>query len=175
MGFEELVTPIERPTVQALLGVLPTRIFLFLTELTPNLLLRMQTCALPSSVEGVREIECKEEDVATDVLLFTFFRLFIGLFTEKILRKIPIPYTRMLLVHELAPGHRQTSDAGSNFSSVSATRAECYFPAICSWLVSYSVFIYADQVPPSGTKRMRSLANGRKTTSSSVSVSKPGR
>ena len=38
-------------------------------------------CAIPSSVEGVGEIECKEEDVTTDVLLFTFFRLFIGLFT----------------------------------------------------------------------------------------------
>ena len=74
------------------------RIFLLLTELTPSLLLRMQTCGLLSSVEGVREIECKEEDVATHVLLFTFFRLFIGLFKQNILRETPILYMGMLTV-----------------------------------------------------------------------------
>ena len=83
-------------------------------------------------MEGVREIECEEQDVATAVLLLTFLRLFISLFTRNILRKIPIPYKGMLLVRELAPGHRQTLDVGSNVSSVSATRAECYFLAICS-------------------------------------------
>lgn len=47
------------------------------------------------------EIECEEEDISTDVLLFTFFMLFIGLFTRHFLGKIPIPYTGMLLVREL--------------------------------------------------------------------------
>ena len=73
-------TTSQESSVQALLGVFPMWLSLFLTELTPSLLLRMQTCALPSSVEEIGEIECKEEDVMTDVLLFTFFRLFIGLF-----------------------------------------------------------------------------------------------
>lgn len=126
-------------------------------------------------MEGVREIECEEEDVATAVLLLTFLRLFISLFTRNILRKIPIPYKGMLLVRELAPGHRQTLDVGSNVSSVSATRAECYFLAIYSWLVLCSVLYVRTKCPPSGTKRMRSLAKGRKTMSISVSVSKLGR
>ena len=168
-------TTSQESSVQALLGVLPTRLSLFLIELTPSLLLRMQTCALPSSVEGVGEIECEEEDVATAVLLFTFLRLFISLFTRNILRKMPIPYKGMLLVRELAPGHRQTLDAGSNVSSVSATRAECYFLAICSWLVLCSVLYVRTKCPPSRTKRMSSLAKGRKTMSISVSVSKLGR
>ena len=81
----------------------------------------------------------------------------------------------MLLVRELAPGHRQTLDVGSNVSSVSATRAECYFLTICSCLVLCSVLYVRTKCPPSGTKRMRSLAKGRKTMSISVSVSKLGR
>ena len=167
-------TTSQESSVQAFLGVLPTRLSLFLIELTPSLLLWMQTCALPSSVEGVREIECEEEDVATAVLLFTVLRLFISLFTQNILRKIPIPNKGMLLVRELAPGHRQTFDAGSNVSSASATHTECYFLTIYSWLVLCSVLYVRTKCPPSGTKRMRSLAKGRKTMSISVSVSKLG-
>ena len=60
-------TTSQESSVQALLGVLPTRLSSFLIELTPSLLLLMQTCALPSSVEGVGEVECEEEDVATAV------------------------------------------------------------------------------------------------------------
>ena len=93
----------------------------------------------------------------------------------KILRKIPIPYKGMLLVRELAPGHGQTLDVGNNVSSVFATRAECFFLAIYSWLVLCSVLYVRTKCPPSGTKRMRSLAKGRKTMSISVSVSKLGR
>ena len=99
-------TTSQESSIQALLGVLPTWLSLFLIELTPSLLLQMQTCALLFSVEGVREIECEEEDVATIVLMFSFLRLFISLFTQNILRKVPIPYKGMLLVRELAPGHR---------------------------------------------------------------------
>jgi len=50
------------------------------------------------------EIECEEEDISTDVLLFTFFMLFIGLFTRHFLGKIPIPYTGMLLLFGLMLG-----------------------------------------------------------------------
>ena len=39
--------------VQALLCALPPKLSLFLTKLTPSLLSQMQTCALPSLVEGV--------------------------------------------------------------------------------------------------------------------------
>jgi len=59
---------------------------------------------LEGGEEGFGEIECEEEDVATDVLLFTFFMLFIGLFTRNILGKIPIPYTGMLLLFGLMLG-----------------------------------------------------------------------
>jgi len=50
------------------------------------------------------EIECEEEDISTDVLLFTFFMLFIGLFTRHFLAKIPIPYTGLLLLLGLMLG-----------------------------------------------------------------------
>eukprot|EP00803_Ostreobium_quekettii_P005115 evm.model.scf_123.5 EVM.evm.TU.scf_123.5 scf_123:132105-140643(-) len=49
-------------------------------------------------------LECEEEDVSTDVVLFTFFMLFIGLVTRHCLAKVPIPYTGLLLVFGLILG-----------------------------------------------------------------------
>lgn len=66
----------------------------------------------------VGEIECEEEDISTDVLLFTFFMLFIGLFTRNILGKIPIPYTGMLLVRGAC------FDVWFNFGPVSRSCAQ---------------------------------------------------
>ena len=66
----------------------------------------------------VGEIECEEEDISTDVLLFTFFMLFIGLVTRNILGKIPIPYTGMLLVRGAC------FDVWFNFAPVSRSCAQ---------------------------------------------------
>ena len=58
----------------------PHVVLLVSHQIDSSLLLWMQMCALPSLVGGVREMESEEEDVMTDVVLFTFFRLFINLF-----------------------------------------------------------------------------------------------
>jgi len=55
-------------------------------------------------VDELEFLQCEEEDGASDVVLFTFFMLFIGLFTRHVLAKVPVPYTGLLLVAGLVLG-----------------------------------------------------------------------
>ncbi|CAD7695102.1 unnamed protein product [Ostreobium quekettii] len=55
-------------------------------------------------VNELEFLQCEEEDGAADVVLFTFFMLFIGLFTRHVLAKVPVPYTGLLLLAGLVLG-----------------------------------------------------------------------
>lgn len=52
----------------------------------------------PEMCEDTEKGECEEIEFVADVVLFTFFMLLLGLVTKNLLRKVPIPYTGLLLI-----------------------------------------------------------------------------
>ena len=54
--------------------------------------------------ENQEEGDCEEIEFVSDVVLFTFFMLLLGLVTKNLLRKVPIPYTALLLILGLGFG-----------------------------------------------------------------------
>ncbi|CAD7698090.1 unnamed protein product [Ostreobium quekettii] len=68
-----------------------------------------EVAVVPSECHGFDECECEEIEFVDDVVLFTFFMLFLGLVAKHLLRGIPIPYTGMLLIMGLAFGFVHTS------------------------------------------------------------------
>eukprot|EP00803_Ostreobium_quekettii_P005772 evm.model.scf_1987EXC.1 EVM.evm.TU.scf_1987EXC.1 scf_1987EXC:28778-29905(+) len=65
--------------------------------------------ALPSECHEVGECECEEIEFVEDVVLFTFFMLFLGLVSKHLLRGVPIPYTGLLLILGLMFGFIHSS------------------------------------------------------------------